>query len=207
MITDPEKLEGIRSRELDITKEKIEKILATGVNVVLCSGGIDDLCLKYFVEAGAMAVRRVKKSDLKRIAKATGAAFLTSLTNMDGEESFEASYVGEAAEVVQEFICDDELIMIRGPKARTAASIILRGPNDFYCDEMERSIHDALCVTNRVEGKKVVASGCVEAALSTYLEHFVTSLSSRKQLVIAEFVESLFGYFKNVDRECRQGCH
>uniref|UniRef100_A0A182PD72 T-complex protein 1 subunit alpha n=1 Tax=Anopheles epiroticus TaxID=199890 RepID=A0A182PD72_9DIPT len=193
LITDPEKLEGIRARELDITKEKIEKILATGVNVVLCSGGIDDLCLKYFVEAGAMAVRRVKKADLKRIAKATGAAYLTSLTNMEGEESFEASYVGEAAEVVQEFICDDELIMIRGPKARTAASIILRGPNDFYCDEMERSIHDALCVAKRVlEGKKVVAGGgCVEAALSIYLENFATSLSSREQLAIAEFAKSL----------------
>uniref|UniRef100_A0A182M9J5 T-complex protein 1 subunit alpha n=1 Tax=Anopheles culicifacies TaxID=139723 RepID=A0A182M9J5_9DIPT len=193
LITDPEKLEGIRARELDITKEKIEKILATGVNVVLCSGGIDDLCLKYFVEAGAMAVRRVKKADLKRIAKATGAAYLTSLTNMEGEESFEASYVGEAAEVVQEFICDDELILIRGPKARTAASIILRGPNDFYCDEMERSIHDALCVAKRVlEGKKVVAGGgCVEAALSIYLENFATSLSSREQLAIAEFAKSL----------------
>ncbi|XP_055523758.1 T-complex protein 1 subunit alpha [Wyeomyia smithii] len=193
LITDPEKLEGIRARELDITKEKIEKILATGVNVVLCSGGIDDLCLKYFVEAGAMAVRRVKKTDLKRIAKATGAAFLTSLTNMDGEEVFEASYVGEATEVAQEFICDDELILIRGPKARTAASIILRGPNDFYCDEMERSIHDALCVAKRVlEGKKVVAGGgCVEAALSIYLENFATSLSSREQLAIAEFAKSL----------------
>ncbi|XP_052902147.1 T-complex protein 1 subunit alpha [Anopheles moucheti] len=193
LITDPEKLEGIRARELDITKEKIEKILATGVNVVLCSGGIDDLCLKYFVEAGAMAVRRVKKADLKRIAKATGAAYLTSLTNMEGEESFEASYVGEAAEIVQEFICDDELLLIRGPKARTAASIILRGPNDFYCDEMERSIHDALCVAKRVlEGKKVVAGGgCVEAALSIYLENFATSLSSREQLAIAEFAKSL----------------
>lgn len=118
LVSDPEKLEGIRARELDITKERIDKIMATGVNVILSSGGIDDLCLKYFVEAGAMAVRRVKKSDLKRIAKATGAAFLTSLTNMDGEESFEPSMVGEAAEVVQEMICDDELILIKGPKAR-----------------------------------------------------------------------------------------
>lgn len=77
-------MENIRTRELDITKERIQKILAAGVNVILVSGGIDDLCLKYFVECGAMAVRRVKKADLKRIAKATGAAFLTSLTNMDG---------------------------------------------------------------------------------------------------------------------------
>lgn len=84
------------------------------MNVVLLTGGIDDLCLKYFVEAGAMAVRRCKKQDLKRIAKATGASFLTSMTNMEGEECFEASSVGEAAEVVQEVICDDELLLIKG---------------------------------------------------------------------------------------------
>lgn len=118
LINNPDKLEAIRERELDITKERIHRILSTGVNVVLCSGGIDDLCLKYFVESGAMAVRRVKKADLKRIAKATGASYLTSLTNMDGEESFDASNVGEAAEVCQEYISDDELILIKGPKAR-----------------------------------------------------------------------------------------
>ena len=61
-----------RDRESDITKERIQKILASGANVILTTGGIDDLCLKYFVEAGAMAVRRCKKADLKRIAKATG---------------------------------------------------------------------------------------------------------------------------------------
>lgn len=193
LVSDPNQLEGVRARELDITKERIEKILSTGVNVVLCSGGIDDLCLKYFVEAGAMGVRRVKKVDLKRIAKATGATFLTSLSNMDGEESFDASMVGEAAEVVQERISDDELIIIKTPKQRTAASIILRGPNDFYCDEMERSVHDALCVAKRVLESKsvVVGGGAVEAALSIYLENFATTLSSREQLAIAEFARSL----------------
>ncbi|CAH1973039.1 unnamed protein product [Acanthoscelides obtectus] len=193
LITDPEKLEAIRDRELDITKERIQKILNTGVNVVLVSGGIDDLCLKYFVEKGAMGVRRVKKADLKRIAKATGAQFLTSLTNMEGEEVFDASMTGEAAEVTQERICDDELIIIKGPKARTAASIILRGPNDYFCDEMERSVHDALCVVKRVlESKSVVTGGgSVEAALSIYLENFATTLSSREQLAIAEFARSL----------------
>lgn len=193
LINDPEKLEGVRQREIDITKERIEKIINAGANVILLTGGIDDLCLKYFVESGVMAVRRCKKVDLKRIAKATGAQFLTSLTNMDGEESFETSYLGEAAEVVQQVVCDDELLLIKGPKARTAASIILRGPNDYYCDEMERSIHDALCVVKRVlESKNVVAGGgCVEAALSIYLENFATTLSSREQLAIAEFAKSL----------------
>ena len=138
LVDDPDQLEAIRDRESDITKERIQKILSAGANVILTTGGIDDLCLKYFVEAGAMAVRRCKKVDLKRIAKATGATFVTSLANLEGEESFEKSYIGEAAEVVQKRICDDELILVTGTKARTAASIILRGPNDFYCDEMER---------------------------------------------------------------------
>ncbi|XP_026485320.1 T-complex protein 1 subunit alpha [Vanessa tameamea] len=193
LVSDPEKLEAIRARELDITKERLQKILATGVNVILCSGGIDDLCLKYFVEAGAMGVRRCKKADLKRIAKATGATFLTSLTNMDGEEVFEASMIGEAAEVVQEQICDDQLILIKGPSARTAASIILRGPTDAYCDEMERSAHDALCAVRRVleSGRLTPGGGAVEAALSIYLDNFATTLSSREQLAIAAFAQSL----------------
>ncbi len=121
------------------------------------------------------------QADLKRIAKATGAQFVTSLANLEGEESFETSFLGEASSVSQERVSDDELIILRGPKARTAASIILRGPNDFYCDEMERSIHDALCVVKRVLESKsvVVGGGTVEAALSIYLENFATTLSSR----------------------------
>jgi len=193
LVSDPTQLEVIRDREADITKERIKKILDTGATVILTTGGIDDLCLKYFVEAGAMAVRRCKKVDLKRIAKATGATFITSLANLEGEESFEASYLGEAAEVSQERICDDELIFVKGTKARTAASIILRGPNDFYCDEMERSVHDSLCVVKRVMESKsvVVGGGAVEAALSIYLENFATTLSSREQLAIADFAKSL----------------
>lgn len=95
--------------------------------------------------------------------------------------------------MAQERICDDELIIIKGTKARTAASMILRGPNDFYCDEMERSVHDALCVVKRVLESKtlVVGGGAVEVALSIYLENFATSLSSREQLAIAEFARSL----------------
>nr|XP_033795151.1 T-complex protein 1 subunit alpha [Geotrypetes seraphini] len=193
IISDVEKLDQIRQRESDITKERIQKILATGANVVLSTGGIDDMCLKYFVDAGAMAVRRVLKKDLKRIAKATGATLCTTLANLEGEESFEASMLGQAEEVVQERICDDELILVKNTKARTCSSIILRGANDFMCDEMERSIHDALCVVKRVlESKSLVpGGGAVEAALSIYLENYATSMGSREQLAIAEFARSL----------------
>ena len=120
----------IPCRETDIAKERVTKLLDAGANVILTTGGIDDLCLKQFVEAGAMAVRRCKKADLKRIAKATGGNFvqteqkkkkknyydsiclatlLTALANMEGDESVDASVIGSAAEVVQERICDDEL--------------------------------------------------------------------------------------------------
>lgn len=140
-----------------------------------------------------MAVRRVKKIDLKRIARATGGTVCLSLANLEGDESFDASLVGHAEEVAQERICDDELILIKNPKVRPAASIILRGANDFMVDEMERSIHDALCVVKRVmESKSIVpGGGCVEAALSIYLENFATSIASREQLAIAEFANSL----------------
>jgi len=193
LVEDPDQLEAIRQRESDISKERIQLILNSGANVILTTGGIDDLCLKYFVEAGAMAVRRVKKPDLRRIAKATGATFCTQLTNMEGEDVFEPSFLGTADEVAQERICDDELILIKGPKARSAASIILRGANDFMVDEMERSIHDALCVVKRtLESKTLVpGGGACEAALSIYLETFATSLGSREQLAIAEYAKSL----------------
>jgi len=193
VVETPENLDKIRQRELDITKERIAKIMATGANVILTSGGIDDLNLKYFVEAGAMGVRRVLKRDLKRVAKATGATLCSTLANLEGEESFDASMLGYAEEVVQERICDDELILVKGPKVRSAASIILRGPTDVACDEMERSLHDSLCVVKRVlESKSVVpGGGTVEAALSIFLENYATSVSSREQLAIAEFAHSL----------------
>eukprot|EP00128_Syssomonas_multiformis_P016408 Colp12_sorted_trinity150504_noHs@4932 len=146
VIEDPEQLEAIRKREADITKERIEKILATGANVILTTKGIDDLCLKYFVEAGAMAVRRVLKEDMKRIARSCGATMVTNLSDLEGEEVFDASMLGYADEVSQERICDDELILLKGMKVHGSASVILRGANTYMLDEMERSVRDVLCV-------------------------------------------------------------
>lgn len=114
LVTDPDKLEDMRKRESDITKERILKIINAGANVILTTGGIDELCQKYCLEAGVMAVRRCRKIDLKRIAKATGGQLISSLANMEGEETFEASMLGEAEEVVQERVSDDELIMVKG---------------------------------------------------------------------------------------------
>ncbi|KAK3149893.1 hypothetical protein QOZ80_3AG0224360 [Eleusine coracana subsp. coracana] len=192
LVTDPRELEKIRQRESDITKERIEKILKAGANVVLTTKGIDDMSLKYFVEAGAIAVRRVRKEDLRHVAKATGATMVTTFADMEGEETFDPSFLGQADEVVEERISDDDVILVKGTKTTSAVSIILRGANDFMLDEMERSLHDSLCIVKRtLESNVVVAGGgAVEAALSVYLENLATTLGSREQLAIAEFAES-----------------
>lgn len=195
LVENPDQLEDIRKRYVDmyrsltsiltahkseseITLERVRKILAAGANVILTTKGIDDLCLKEFVEAGAMAVRRCRKEDLRRIAKATGATLVSSLANLEGDETFEASSLGTADEVVQERISDDELILIKGTKVVNSASIILRGANDYMLDEMERALHDALSIIKRTleSGSVVPGGGAVETALSIYLENFATTL-------------------------------
>lgn len=117
------------ARESEITLEKVRMILKSGANVILTTGGIDELCLKEFVEAGAMAVRRCKKEDLRRIARCTGGNVVSSLATLDGDEAFNTADLGTCDEVVQERISDDELILIKGTKLHSSASIILRGAN------------------------------------------------------------------------------
>ncbi|KAG5415703.1 hypothetical protein IGI04_003270 [Brassica rapa subsp. trilocularis] len=193
VVNDPRELEKIRQREADMTKERIEKLLKAGANVILTTKGIDDMALKYFVEAGAIAVRRVRKEDMRHVAKATGATLVTTFADMEGEETFDPAHLGTAEEVVEERIADDDVVLIKGTKTSSAVSLILRGANDYMLDEMERALHDALCIVKRtLESNTVVAGGgAVESALSVYLEHLATTLGSREQLAIAEFADAL----------------
>lgn len=110
VVNDTKQVEEIRQREMDMTRETIQRILATGAKVILTTKGIDDLCLKYFVEAGAIAVRRVLKEDLKRIAKATGGQIVSTMADMEGEEAFDAANLGECGEVSEERVGDGELL-------------------------------------------------------------------------------------------------
>lgn len=160
-IDDPDQIEAIRAQESEIAIQRVKKILASGANVILTTKGIDDLVLKEFVEAGAMGVRRCRKEDLRRIAKATGATLVSSLANLEGEETFEASNLGSAEEVVQERISDDELILVKGTKVVNSSSIVLRGANDYMLDEMERALHDALCIIKRTLESGSVVPGVV----------------------------------------------
>ena len=193
VVTDPKKLEDIRQRESDITKERIQLLLDAGANVILTTKGCDDMAIKYFVEAGALAVRRCKKEDLRRIAKLTGGTLMITFADMDGNETFDKSMLGEADEVIEERIADDDHLIIKGGKTQRACSVLLRGANMHMLEEVERSLHDALCAIKRaMESASVVpGGGCVESALSIHLENFATSLGSREQLAIAEFATAL----------------
>lgn len=192
-IDDPQQLEKIRDREAGIVLERVEMILKAGANVIFTTKGIDDMVLKLFIENGAMGVRRCKKEDLRRIARATGATLISSLSDLNGDEKFEASSLGHAEEVSQERISDDECILVKGTKVHTSASIILRGSNDYQLDEMERSIHDSLCAVKRTleSGRIVPGGGAVETALHIYLEEWATSVGSREQLAIGAFAQAL----------------
>lgn len=192
-IDDPQQLEQIRARESGMVIERVEMILKAGANVILTTKGIDDMVMKLFIEKGAMAVRRCKKEDLRRIARASGATLLSTLSDLNGDEKFEPSYLGYAEEVAQERISDDECILIKGTKVHSSASIILRGSNDYQLDEMERSVHDSLCAVKRTleSGSIVPGGGAVETALHIYLEEYAGTVGSREQLAIAEFAQSL----------------
>lgn len=193
LVQDPDNLDKIRQREMDICKERCEKIIKAGANVVLCSKGIDDFALKYFVEAGVIAVRRVKKGDLRRIAQNSGAKVVVSLADMESEENFNPEDLGRCDLVEERKVGDWEYMFFEGMQTARASTIIVRGANDFFLDEIERSIHDSLCVIKRVlESNNLVAGGgAVEVALSVYLDDYARTLGTREQLAIAEFSEAL----------------
>lgn len=117
---------------------------------------------------------------------------MVAMADMEGNETFDASVLGSAEEVCEERVADDKMIMIKGSKCGRATTLLLRGANDYMLDEMDRSIHDSLCVVKRVleSGKVVPGGGAVEAALSVFLENFATTLGSREQLAIGEFANA-----------------
>uniref|UniRef100_A0A6A7G5B4 T-complex protein 1 subunit alpha n=1 Tax=Hirondellea gigas TaxID=1518452 RepID=A0A6A7G5B4_9CRUS len=195
LITNPENLEAIRDRETELTKERIDLLLDAGVNVVISTKGIDDLAMKYFIDRNCIAIRRVSKRDAKRIARATGGRVLISLADIDNEggEVIDESSIGVAESVHEERIGDEDIFFINGCQTTRSQTLILRGANDFMLDEMERSIHDALCIVKRtLESNRVVpGGGAVEVALSVHLEHVAESMGSREQLAIFEFAQAL----------------
>jgi len=192
-IKDPKAIDEIHKKEADILIQQIKLIVDAGANVVLTVRGIDDLAVQYLAQSGVMAVRRCKKSDLKKIAKATGGQLILNLVNEEGGSSFDPTSLGTAEVIEQIRVADEELITIKGTKLSKTASIILRGANSYMLDEMERSVHDVLCSIKRTleSGLVVPGGGAVEVALAMYLESLARTMGSREQLAIVEFAHAL----------------
>ncbi|KAK2197457.1 bifunctional T-complex protein 1 [Babesia duncani] len=192
-ITNPDELEKVRLKEKNVAKQRVEMILASGANVIVTSQGIDDMSLKYITEAGAIALRRVTKKDLKRLARLTGGTIVLTMATPEGGEAFSPSNLGSCNQVSEQRVGDWECMFFQGCKGSKATTLLLRGANDFMTDEVERSVHDALCAVSRALelDSLVPGGGCVETAVSIYLEDFARTLGTREQLAIAEFAEAL----------------
>jgi chaperonin GroEL (HSP60 family) len=165
----------------------VDKIVASGANVVFCQKGIDDLAQYYLEKAGIYACRRITKSDLKKLSKATGATLFQDVTDIRTED------LG-AAEVVEEReIHGSKMTFLLGCKEVKTASLILHGGTTHIVDSLKRALNDALCVIGvALEDKKIVAGGgSPEIELALRLRDYAATLKGREQLAVGKFAEAL----------------
>lgn len=210
-VEDPKNLERIRQRECDILKERVASIIAAGANVVITTKGLDDIAAKYMVEAGIIGIRRVEKSDLRRIARATGGSVVTTLASEDGTEGFDPKDLGEAISVYEEAVGDFDHIFIQTARQSkgNVCSIILRGASEIMTEEIERSLHDSLCVLKRTleSGQMVAGGGACEAALSIFLTRYAEGMASKEQIPVMEFAEALLVIPRVLSTNAAQDTH
>jgi len=193
IIEDPKEIQKMRQTEIDACKKKCDILLNAGANVIITTGGIDDVANKYMIDKGAMGFRRVSKSHAKRIAKLTGGKYIVSLGDDEGEDSIDPSILGTAKCVHEETVGDRDVAFVSGCSTTAAATLLIRGSNYYMMDEVERSVHDCLCVIKRVlESKRVVpGGGAVEAAVCIHLESVAESMASKEQLAVAEYAQAM----------------
>ncbi|KAI4291780.1 T-complex protein 1 subunit alpha [Pancytospora philotis] len=189
-VTDPAKMEDIRIREIEMTKNKCLAIVNSGATLVLTTGGMDEMCIKMFADHGIVAVRRCGREDLLAIARGTGTELKESMVSIDNEYVLEG--LGECALFELKEIGDSELVYLNGCK-EALSTVLLRGPNSQILDEAERALNDAFQVLKRtLESKSVVpGGGAVEAALSFVLEEFVTRTNCRELIAVHRYTEAL----------------
>ncbi|MFH1055165.1 MAG: thermosome subunit beta [Candidatus Altiarchaeota archaeon] len=186
-ITDPMQLQSFVEQEERTLKTMVDAVVASGANVLLCQKGIEDLPQHYLSKAGILAARRVKESDMKKLAKATGARVVTNIKELSKED------LGYAKVVEEKKISGDEMLFIRDCKNPKAVSILVRGGTEHVVDEAERSIHDAVCVVaaSVESGKYVPGGGAIEVELAKELRRYAESIGGREQLAVNAFADAL----------------
>jgi len=186
-ISSPGQAQAFLDEEEHMVHTMVNKVVKSGATVLFCQKGIDDVAQHYLAKAGILAVRRLKKSDIENLARATGANIVNSIDAITPKD------LGAAGLVEERKVSGDEMIYISKCKDPKAVSIIVRGGTEHVVDELERAIHDALMVVSVViEGKKIVAGGgAPETELSLQLRRYASQEGGRVQLAIEAFAAAL----------------
>jgi len=186
-ISDPTQLQKFLDEEEAMLRKMVDKIKASGANVVLCQKGIDDLAQHYLSKAGIFAVRRVKKSDMEKLARATGASIVSEL------DEVEDSDLGYAGKVEERKIGDDEMVFVTNCKEAKAVTILIRGGTEHVVDEIERGMHDALSVVAATleDGKITTGGGSAATEISLALRDFASSVGGREQMAVEAFADAI----------------
>ena len=186
-IESPEQMDAFLKQEEAMLKEMVEKLAAVGANVVLCQKGIDDMAQHFLARKGILAVRRIKKSDMEKLAKATGGKIITNLDDMSPAD------LGYASLVEERKIGDDKMTFVEGCKHPRAVTILIRGATERVVEEAERSVHDALCVVRDIveEPKVLAGGGAPELEIAKALKKYAETLPGREQLAVKSFAEAL----------------
>ncbi|HLD59904.1 MAG TPA: thermosome subunit beta [Candidatus Bilamarchaeaceae archaeon] len=186
-ITSPEQMEAFLKQEEKMLKEMVEQVAAAGTNVVFCQKGIDDLAQHYLAKKGITAARRVKKSDMEKLSRATGAKIASSL------EDLSSSDLGIAGLVEERKVAGESMIFVEECKDAKAVTILVRGGTDHVISEVERAVVDARgAVISAVEdGEYVVGGGAVDMELAKHLTLYSAEIGGREQLAVQAFAEAL----------------
>jgi len=186
-IETPDQIEAFLNEEEAMLKEMTEKITKAGANVVICQKGIDDMVQHFLSRKGVIAIRRAKKSDMEKLAKATGGRIVTKL------DEIKPGDLGYAALVEERRIGDDKMTFIEGCRNPHAVTILIRGGTERLIAEAERSVHDALCVIrDLMQEPKIVAGGSApELEMSRALRKFAETLPGKEQLAVQAFADAL----------------
>ncbi|MFY9301563.1 MAG: thermosome subunit beta [Candidatus Nitrosotenuis sp.] len=186
-ISNPQQMKTFLDEENRMLKNMVDKVVASGANVLLCQKGIDDMSQHYLAKSGILSVRRIKESDMAKLAKATGARIITNLDDL-----FEKD-LGSAQLVEERKIEEDKWVFVEGCKNPKSVTLLLRGGSQRVVDEVERSVHDAIMVVKDVmENPSIVAGGgAPETFAATKLRSWAKSLEGREQLAAEKFADSL----------------